>query len=115
MMTLDQLLTAPLTATEAKGYAILLDTTLRDLLAAVQAEHGDPRHRVQPVALTDGRFMLCADLLTEVGEGGLFASGFAHLDPQLFSQVPVVPMAEALALLPPQEEETISDPSVPSV
>jgi hypothetical protein len=88
----------------SKQYALLLDTTLRDLLAAVQAEHGDPRHRVQPVALTDGRWMLCADLLTEVGEGGLFASGFAHLDPQLFSQVPVVPMAEALALLPQQEE-----------
>jgi hypothetical protein len=88
----------------SKQYALLLDATLRDRLAAVQAEHGDPRHRVQPVALTDGRWMLCADLLTEVGEGGLFASGFAHLDPQLFSQVEVVPMADALALLPQAEE-----------
>lgn len=88
----------------AKNYALVFSSDLRDRLEAIQAEHGDPRHRVKPVGLTDGRWMLCADVLTEVGEGGLYRAGFGHLDQLLFPQVQVLPWADAVALLPQPEE-----------
>lgn len=103
-MTLDTFLQQPLDAAAAKGYALVFSSELRDLLESIQAEHGDPRHRVKPVGLTDGRWMLCADVLTEVGERGIYSAGFGHLDPALFSQVQVLPWADAVALLPQPEE-----------
>jgi len=48
--------------------------------------------------------MLCADLLTEIGPGGLYAQGFAHLPAELFAQVEVLPMSQVLPLLPQPEE-----------
>lgn len=105
-MTLDQFLSAATPSyAEAKNYALVFSTDLRDRLESVQAEHGDPRHRVKPVGLTDGRWMLCADVLTEVGERGLYSAGFGYLDPALFSQVEVIAWADAVALLPQPEEE----------
>ena len=79
--------------------------TLERNLAAVQAEHGNPRHVASPVDLVDGRKMLCADLLTEVGPGGLYSGGFAHLPAELFPLVEVLPMSQVLPLLPQPEEE----------
>lgn len=87
----------------AKNYALVFSSDLRDRLDAIQAEHGDPRHRVKPVGLTDGRWMLCADVLTEVGERGIYSAGFGHLDPALFPQVEVIAWADALALLPKED------------
>ena len=45
--------------------------------------------RVSPVPLNDGRFTLCADLLTEIGEGGAYAKQFARLDPANFQFVDI--------------------------
>jgi hypothetical protein len=104
-MTLDQYLGAGLpTYEQSKDYALLMPDSLKATLDAAQEAAPNARHRVVPFQLSSGMWMLRAAMLTEVGEGGLFASGFAHLDPQLFSQVEVVPMAEALALLPQAEE-----------
>jgi hypothetical protein len=52
------------------------------------------------VATDDGRYLLCGDLLSEVGAGGLYAGGFSHLDPSRFNEIAVLPWDEALALLP---------------
>jgi hypothetical protein len=49
--------------------------------------------------------MLCADLLTEIGPGGLYSGGFAHLPAELFPAVEVLPMSAVLPLLPQPEEE----------
>ena len=49
--------------------------------------------------------MLCADLLTETGPGGLYAQGFAHLPAELFAQVQILPMADAIALIPQPDPE----------
>jgi hypothetical protein len=103
-MTLADLITQPISYDAAKDLALVFSPALAAQLAAVQAEHGNPRHVASPVDLTDGRKMLCADLLTEVGPGGLYSRGFAHLPAELFPSVEVLPMAAVLPLLPQPEE-----------
>lgn len=98
-MTLSDI-TLPVTYEWGREHALLFDAALAQRLAEVQAEHGDPRHIPSPVALTDGRFMLCADILTECLPGGIMYGGFSHLDAGRFDEIEVVPMADALALLP---------------
>ena len=100
-MTLADLITQPVSYETAKDLALVFSPEL----AAVQAEHGNPRHVASPVDLVDGRKMLCADLLTEVGPGGLYSGGFAHLPAELFPLVEVLPMSQVLPLLPQPEEE----------
>jgi hypothetical protein len=104
-MTLADLITQPVSYETAKNLSLVFSPELAAQLAAVQAEHGNPRHVASPVDLTDGRKMLCADLLTEVGPGGLYAQGFAHLPSELFPSVEVLPMSAVLPLLPQPEEE----------
>jgi hypothetical protein len=104
-MTLADLITQPVSYETAKELALVFSQELAAQLAAVQSEHGNPRHVVSPVDLTDGRKMLCADLLTEVGQGGLYSGGFSHLPTELFSLVQVMPMSNAILLLPQTEEE----------
>jgi hypothetical protein len=106
-MTLADLISQPVSYETARDLAIILTSDQAAQLAAIQSEYGDPRHVASPVDLTDGRKMLCADLLTETGPGGLYAQGFAHLPAELFEQVAVIPMPAALDLLPQPEIEEI--------
>jgi len=82
------------------AHALLFDVALAQRLAEVQGQHGDPRHVPSPRTLTDGRFMLTADILTECLPGGLVYGGFSQLDAGRFNEIEVVPLADALALLP---------------
>jgi hypothetical protein len=102
-MTLADLISQPVSYETAKDLALVFSPELAAQLSAVQSEHGDPRHVASPVDLVDGRKMLCADLLTEINEGGLYASGFSNLPKELFSSVDVIPMSEAIQLLPQLE------------
>lgn len=103
-MTLADLITQPVSYEAARDLAIVLTPDQAATLGAIQAQYGNPRHVAAPVSLTDGRYMLCADLLTETGVGGLYAQGFAHLPDEIFAQVQILPMAEAIALIPQPEE-----------
>lgn len=103
-MTLADLITQPVSYETARDLAIILTPDQAATLGAIQAQYGNPRHVAAPVPLADGRLMLCADLLTETGPGGLYAQGFAHLPAELFPQVAVIPMADAIALIPQPEE-----------
>ena len=103
-MTLADLITQPISYETAKELAIVLTPAQAATLGAIQAQYGNPQHVAAPVSLTDGRLMLCADLLTETGPGGLYAQGFAHLPAELFPQVQIIPMADAVALIPQPEE-----------
>jgi hypothetical protein len=94
---------ATMTDADAKGYALVFGDEAHEALLAAQAERPTAQHRAAPVQLTDGRWMLCADLLLETAPGGLYAEGFAALPPELFSQVDVMPFADAAALLPVSE------------
>jgi hypothetical protein len=103
-MTLADLINQPVSYDAAKNLTLVFSPELAEQLAAVQSEYGNPRHVASPVDLVDGRKMLCADLLTEIGPGGLYAQGFAHLPAELFTLVEVLPMSEVLPLLPQPEE-----------
>lgn len=104
-MTLTDLLTAM--PTDLSGLALLFDEELRDRLVAVQDEYGDPRFTAYPAALSDGRYMHLAGILAECQPGGLYYAGFSQLDADRFSEIEVVPMADAVALLPQPEEPTV--------
>jgi hypothetical protein len=97
-MTLADL-ALPLPYEQARTYGLVFDAALAARLAEVQAEHPS-QHVAVPVATDDGRFLLCGDLLSEVGVGGLYAGGFSHLDPSRFDEIAVLPLYEALSLLP---------------
>jgi len=103
-MTLADLITQPVSYETAQELAIVLTPDQASTLSAVQAQYGNPNHVAAPVPLTDGRSMLCADLLTETGQGGLYAQGFAHLPADLFAQVQIISMVDAIALIPQPEE-----------
>jgi hypothetical protein len=82
------------------AHALVFDAALAQRLAEVQAQHGDPRHVPAPRTLTDGRWMLTADILTECLPGGLVYGGFSQLDARRFDEIEVVPLADVVALLP---------------
>jgi hypothetical protein len=98
-MTLADI-TLPVTYLWGVAHALVFDAALAQRLAEVQAQHGDPRHVPAPRSLVDGRYMLTADILTECLPGGLVYGGFSHLDAGRFSEIAVVPLADALALMP---------------
>jgi hypothetical protein len=104
-MTLADLITQPVIYETAKELAILLTPDQAATLRAIQAQYGNPQHVAAPVPLVDGRLMLCADLLTETGPGGLYAQGFAHLPAELFPQVQILPMADAIAFIPQPDQD----------
>jgi hypothetical protein len=103
-MTLADLIIQPISYEGTKDLALVFSSELAAKFAAIQDEHGS-RFVALPVDLVDGRKMLCADLLTEIGPGGLYAQGFAHLPAELFAQVEVIPMSQVLPLLIQPEEE----------
>ena len=63
------------------------------------------RHRVSARLLTDGRYMIGADLLTEIAPGRLYAAMFAIVPPEAWAVSVAMPMADARALLPPDGAE----------
>jgi hypothetical protein len=84
------------------NHALLFTPALAGRLAELHAEHGSPQHVPLPLALTDGRLMLTADILTECEPGGLLHAMWQAADKAvLLPSVEVVPIGEALALLPP--------------
>ena len=92
--------TLPVSYDWGVAHALLFDVALAQRLAEVQSQHGDPRHVPAPRSLSDGRWMLTADILTECVPGGLVYGGFSQLDAGRFDEIAVVPIADALALLP---------------
>ena len=86
----------PLPYDHAKQYACVFSQELADRLIEVQAANPQ-QFRVSPLALTDGRYMIRGAILSEV-PNGLYAEGFAMLDPSRFSEIALIPFADALAL-----------------
>lgn len=100
-MTLSDL-TLPITCDDAQGYALVFTPQIAQRLAELHAIHGSSKCVPMPRVLTDGRLMLAADILTEVGPGGLLANMWAAADKAaLLPNVEVITWADAVALLPP--------------
>lgn len=87
------------------AHALVFADDLAVRLAEVQGEHGDTRHVPSTRLLTDGRYILTADILTECVPGGLVYGGFSHLDASRFDEIEVLPIADAIALLPTEGSE----------
>jgi hypothetical protein len=95
-------LTLPISYEEARGFALVFTPQLAGRLAELHALHGSTNCVPVPRVLADGRLMLCADVLTEIGPGGLLEAMWAAADKQVLGQaVEVLPWSEAVALLPP--------------
>jgi hypothetical protein len=103
-MTLAEI-TLPVTYEWGRQHALLFSPALAARLAELHAEHGRPDCIAMPVALTDGRLMLSADILTAVEPGGWLHEMWEAADKAvLLPAVEVVPIAEALAMLPQPSE-----------
>jgi hypothetical protein len=99
-------LTLPITYEAAKGYALVFTPQLAQRLAELHAVYGSPNCVPMPRTLTDGRLMLCADVLTEIEPGGLLHAMWEAADKQVLGQaVEVIPWADAVAMLPPDPTE----------
>jgi hypothetical protein len=100
-MTLADI-TLPISYEDAREYALVFDITLAERLAEIHTEHGSQKCVPVPRVMTDGRLILCADVLTEIGPGGLLERMWEAADKEVLAQaVEVMPWADALALLLP--------------
>lgn len=102
-MTLADI-TLPISYADASGLALVFSPQLAARLAELHAIHGSPNCVPVPRTLTDGRLMLTADILTEVMPGGLLHAMWQAADQAvLLPAVEVVPIADAVAMLPQPE------------
>lgn len=102
-------ITLPITDAYGKSIALVFSTALAGRLQELHAEYGSPNAVPMPRMLTDGRLMLCGDILTMVEEGGLLHGMWSHADMSvLLPNVEVIPWSEAVALL--QETESTDVP-----
>jgi hypothetical protein len=100
-MTLSDL-TLPISDADAKGFALVFTPQLAARLAELHGQHGSTNCVPVPRTLTDGRLMLSADVLTEIGPGGLLHAMWEAADQAVLgASVEVMPWADAVALLPP--------------
>jgi hypothetical protein len=96
----------PISYDDARQWALVFTPALAARLAELHAEHGSRLCRPVPRVLIDGRLMLSADVLTEIGPGGLLHAMWAAADKGVLArEVTVLPWAEAVALLPPAQAE----------
>lgn len=100
-MTLADL-TLPISDANAKALALVFTPALAGRLAELHAQHGSTNCIPVPMLLTDGRLMLCGDMLTEVMPGGLLHAMWAAADQAVLQEVVVIPWADAVAMLPPE-------------
>lgn len=98
-MTLTDLLSQPLPDLSAlRGLWLVFGA---DLLSDFHtAQSGATTFLASPTALTDGKFALCADLLSDIGIGGVYAEAFARLNFANFGLVDVIERAEIEAVQP---------------
>jgi hypothetical protein len=83
-----------------KLYCLILTTELAQLLLTTQSKHSNEQFKIYPRELIDGRYVLGADLLTEVQPGGLYHQGWQHLPQERFNEVEVMLWNDIVPLLP---------------
>ena len=97
-------LSLPINAAEARVLALVFAPAIAARLSQLHAEYGSTNCVPVPSPLTDGRLMLCADVLTEVIPGGLLAAMWAQADHAVLgASVKVIAWGEAVAMLPEPE------------
>jgi hypothetical protein len=103
-MTLEDI-DFPVSYDWGSGHAIVFGRQLAARLSELHAEYGRPDCKASPVVLKDGRLMLVADILTTVEPGGyLYAMWEAADKSILLPAVEVLPLSDAIALLPQPQQ-----------
>ena len=106
-MTLAEV-TLPVSLEWSRAHCLMFAPELAARLAELHSEHGSSNLILMPKALTDGRLMLSADVLTEVVDGGLLHAMWANADMEvLLPAVEIIPLADAVALLPPESPSPV--------
>jgi hypothetical protein len=96
--------TLPLPVESARALALVFSPALAARLGQLHAQYGSLNCVPVPSPLTDGRLMLCADVLTEIAPGGLLATMWTHADQAVLgASVEVIPWGEAVAMMPQPE------------
>ena len=90
-----------------KQYLLVFSEELKNRLIAVQAEHPNLLY-AKPLFLTDGRWALPGEILSEV-PNGLYGIGFQNLDSSRFNEIEVITRESAASLLP-QVDPSIFEP-----
>jgi len=97
-------LTLPISHADSQGLALVFTPQLAGRLAELHALHGSSNCVPVPRVLADGRLMLCADVLTEIEPGGLLHEMWEASDKAILNaHVIVMPLVDAVALMPPVE------------
>jgi hypothetical protein len=95
-------LSLPISDAEARGLALVFAPALAARLGQLHAAYGSTNCVPVASSLVDGRWMLCADVLTEVTGSGLLAAMWAAADQSVLgASVEVMPWEDAVAMLPP--------------
>lgn len=92
-------LTLPVPYDECKDLALVYPYEVAVLWYTTQEEHGDPRHVGVGRQLTDGRWMMSGDVLSELYPGGIIGWAVEYLTPEIMAQIEVVPMSEVAGLV----------------
>jgi hypothetical protein len=101
-------LTLPVPYDDCKDLALVYSYEVAVQWYESQVEHGDRRHTFTGLALSDGRWMMYGDVLSELYPGGIIGWALPHLTPEVMTQIEVVPMSEVAALLPPESPSPVS-------
>lgn len=97
-------LSLPINVDEARALALVFAPALAARLGKLHADYGSSNCVPVPSPLTDGRLMLCADVLTEVMPGGLLAAMWGAADKAVLgAAVEVIAWDTAVAMLPPPD------------
>jgi len=103
-MTLTQLIAADISV--QRSHALVFGDQLRQALAEKWSQYGSTNCMTSPVLLVDGRYIMSADVLSEVGEGGLLQNMWENSDLQTIEAgVTILLWPEVQELLPPPLEE----------
>jgi hypothetical protein len=100
MTPLEYIATNPSYA-EARTKWLVFSPALKDAMLAKQ-DTIQTSHRISPIELTDGRWAVCCDLVTEIN-GGVFTPLFAALDQAALNTATIIEQSEFETLLPEPE------------
>lgn len=96
-------LTLPIAYDGCKDLAMVYSYEVAVAMYGIQQEHGDHRHVAVGLPLTDGRWMMLGEVLSAVRPNGILAWAAEYLTPEIMAQIEVVPLSEAVALLPQED------------
>ena len=104
MKPLDYIATNP-SIEDMQSKALLFSAALHD---AMQVKQGNinTNHLITPILLTDGRYGICCDILSETGSGRIFSEIFGALDTAALNTAEIADMSELMELIPVPETLT---------